>query len=328
MKKFVLIFNVVILSFFFVSWGTFGHEHINRSAVFALPAPLQTFFYNHIDFITQESTVPDLRKYTLNDKAENPRHFIDLENFGSLDSIPKTMDELKKKYDDKFLTQNGILFWYVQDVMDKLTNAFKEKKKTEILFLAADLGHYIGDAHMPLHTSANYDGQQTNQKGIHALWESRLPEMFGTTYNYNTLDARYVDNVQSEIWKIILNSHRLKDTLLLTDRDLKKKFAEDKMYKTDANGKVAKNKYGQTIFSEEYATALHVSLKGMVEEQMRASVQACSDFWFTAWVNAGKPDLSALDPAALTKRNTKQFKQEYKLWKQGKLFGVESEKEF
>ena len=87
-------------------------------------------------------------------------------------------------------------------------------------------------------------------------------------------------------------------------------------------------KKGQTIFSEEYATALHVSLKGMVEEQMRASVQACSDFWFTAWVNAGKPDLSALDPAALTKRNTKQFKQEYKLWKQGKLFGVESEKEF
>lgn len=328
MKNIFLIFSLIVCSVFFISWGTFGHEHINRAAVFALPAPVQTFFYNHIDFITQESTVPDLRKYTLNDKAENPRHFIDLENFGSLDSIPKTMDELKKKYDDKFLSQNGILFWYVQDIMEKLTKAFKEKKKTEILFLAADLGHYIGDAHMPLHTSANYDGQLTNQKGIHALWESRLPEMYGSTYHYNTLEAKYIDNVQAEIWKIILNSHRLKDTLLLADLALKKKFTEDKIYKTDASGKVVKNKYGQTIFSETYAVALHVNLKGMVEDQMRASVQACSDFWYTAWVNAGKPELSTLDPEALTKRNSKQFKQEYKLWKQGKLFGVESEKEF
>ena len=328
MKRIILIFSIVLSSAFLVSWGTFGHEHINRAAVFALPAPVQTFFYNHIDFITQEATVPDLRKYTLNDKAENPRHFIDLENFGSLDSIPKTTEELKKKYDDKFLNSNGILFWYVQDLMEKLTKAFKEKKKTEILFIASDLGHYIGDAHMPLHTSANYDGQMTNQKGIHALWESRLPEMYGTTFNYNTSEAKYIDNVQTEIWNIILNSHKLKDTLLSVDVELRKKFTEDKIFKVDANGKTVKNKFGQPIFSDEYTAAFYKALNGMVEKQMRASVQATANFWYTAWVNAGKPDLSGLDPADLTKRNSKQFKQEYKLWKQGKLFGIESEKEF
>jgi hypothetical protein len=311
-----------------ISWGTFGHEHINRAAVFSLPSPVQTFFYNHIDFITQESTVPDLRKYALNDKSENPRHFMDLENFGSLDSIPKTMEEARKKYDDKFLSQNGILFWYVQDLMEKLTKAFKEKKKTEILFLAADLGHYLGDANMPLHTSANYDGQQTNQKGIHALWESRLPEMYGTSYAYNVREAKHIGNVQAEIWKIILHSHQLKDTLLLTDRELKKKFTEDKIFKTSADGKVLKNKYGQPVFSDEYAKALHTALNGMVEKQMRASVEATADFWYTAWVNAGKPDLGDLDPADLTKRNSKQLKEELKLWKKGKLFGIESEKEF
>ena len=80
MKKLIIIVCVASFSFLLVSWGTFGHEHINRAAVFALPVPLQSFFYNHIDFITQESTVPDLRKYTLNDKTENPRHFFDLEN--------------------------------------------------------------------------------------------------------------------------------------------------------------------------------------------------------------------------------------------------------
>lgn len=328
MKKIILVLSISVFSLALISWGTFGHEHIDRAAVFALPQPLQSFFYNHIDFITQESTVPDLRKYTLNDKAENPRHYIDLENFGSLDSLPKTLEDVKKKYDDKFIQANGILPWYIIDMMNKLTKAFKEKKKTEILFLASDLGHYIGDAHMPLHTSANHDGQMTNQKGIHALWESRLPELFGKEYNYYTGDAKMIDDVEKETWKIIMSTHALVDSVLITDRELKKKFTEDKIYKTDAAGKVIKNKYGQAIFSDEYAKQFHQALKGMVEKQMRASIAATANFWYTAWVNAGKPDLGTLDPSDLTKQNEKLLKKELKLWKQGKLFGVESEKEF
>ncbi len=328
MKKLLIIPCFTGLSALLVSWGTFGHEHINRSAVFALPVPLQSFFYNHIDFITQEATVPDLRKYTLNDKAENPRHFIDLENFGSIDSLPKNMNEAKSKYDDKFLQQNGILPWYVEDLMDKLTKAFKEKKKTEILFLAADLGHYIGDAHMPFHTSANYDGQMTNQKGIHALWESRLPELCGKNYNYFSPDAKQINDIHKEIWRIIMSTHRLVDTALIIDRELKKKFTDDKIYKSDKEGKVIKNKFGQQIFSDEYSKQYHEALKGMVEKQMQASITATASFWYTAWVNAGKPDLSDLDSSDLTKRNSKMFEEEYQLWKKGQLFGVESDKEF
>jgi S1/P1 Nuclease len=326
MKK-IIFSSIIIASLSGIAWGTFGHEHINRAAVLALPSPMQSFFYNHIDFITQEATVPDLRKYTLNDKAEPPRHFIDLENYGAMDTLPKTMEAAKKKYDDKFLSQNGTLLWYVQELMEKLTKAFKEKKKTEILFIAADLGHYLGDANMPLHTSANYDGQQTNQKGIHALWESRIPEVFGSNYNYYTGDAQYIENVQTEIIKIIAHSHQLVDTLLMVDKELKKKFTEDKLYKS-RDGGIVKNKFGQPIFSDEYTTQFHAALNGMVEKQMRASVVATTNFWYTAWVNAGKPDLSSLDPADLTKRNNKLLKQELKRWKKGKLFGIESEKEF
>ena len=188
--------TAIVLAPIIISWGVFGHEHINRAAVLALPSPLQTFFYNHIDFITQESTVPDLRKYTLSDKAENPRHFVDLENYGGMDSLPLTFGEVKSRYDDKFISQNGILPWYIDSMMDKLTKAFKEKRKMEILFIAADLGHYIGDAFMPLHTTVNHDGQTTNQKGIHSFWESHLPELFGDGYNFNVGEAKYIDNVQ------------------------------------------------------------------------------------------------------------------------------------
>lgn len=327
-KPTIIIASIICVAFFTLSWGIFVHERINNAAVMALPKPLQTFFYNHIDFITQESTIPDLRKYTLNDKAEHPRHYIDIENFGSYDSIPHQFDTAKKKYDEKFLSSNGILPWYIQDVMTKLTKAFKDKRKTEILFLAADLGHYIGDAHMPLHTSANHNGQLTNQKGIHALFESAIPEMFGKNYNYHTGEAQYIDNIELATWAMVQDSHSLVEPLLLIDRKLREKYTEDKMYLIDENGTIVKNKFNDLIFSKDYKTDLHEALNGMVEKQIRKSIIATSNFWYTAWVNAGKPNLDNLDMKEQTDRNSKRLKQDLKLWKKGILFGLESEKDF
>lgn len=321
---FCLFGSIAMLS----SWGTFGHEHINHSAVLALPKPLQLFFYNHIDFITQESTVPDLRKYTLNDKAERPRHYIDLENFGTIDSIPKSAPAAFKKYDAAFIANNGSLPWYIQEMMQKLTTAFKEKRKTEILFLAADLGHYIGDATMPLHTSTNHNGQLTDQKGIHSLWESQIPEMFGDNYNFKVENARYIDNVEQETWNIVAQTHQLLVPLLLADKNLRNTMKKEDIFQKDAQGNNAKNKFNDLIFSKEYTQKLNESLNDMVEKQIKKAIQSTADFWYTAWVNAGKPDLSDLDTKDLTPSNQRKLKKELKAWSKGKLVGVKNEKEF
>ncbi|QKJ63883.1 zinc dependent phospholipase C family protein [Flavobacterium sp. M31R6] len=328
LKQSVLTFSAIGVAFITLSWGIFGHEHINNAAVMALPKPMQTFFYNHLDFITQESTVPDLRKYTLRDKAENPRHFMDLENFGDVESIPLPFEEAKKKYDEKFLADNGILPWYIQEVMTKLTKAMKDKRKTEILFLAADLAHYIGDANMPLHTSANHDGQLTNQKGIHSMFESRIPEMFGKNYNYYTGEAKYVDNVEKATWDMLKDSHSQVEPLLLIDRKLRATFTPETLYNKDEKGNIAKNKFGDLIYSKEYVAQFHTALNGMVESQMRKAIVSTANFWYTAWVNAGKPDLDGLDSKELTNRHKKNLKNDLKLWKTGKLFGLESENDF
>ncbi len=319
---------LLMLMPFFLSWGPVGHEPINRTAVLALPAPVQSFFYNHIDFITQESTVPDLRKYLLNDPWEKPRHFLDLENFGSYDSLPATLAEAKMKYSADFLQQNGILPWYLQERMDKLTKAFKNTSKTEILFLAADLGHYLGDAHMPLHTSANYDGQLTNQTGIHAFFESQLPEMFIEKYNFHIGEAVYIQDVPKEIKRIILATHLLVNTLLLAERELNQQFPAEQVYLHDASGSILKNNYNSPVHSAAYAQQYHQKLKGMVEKQLRLAMSATSNFWYTAWVNAGKPDLSKLDPLEQTKRNKPHHKKELSLFKKGKLQDIQCEKEF
>jgi hypothetical protein len=202
----------------------------------------------------------------------------------------------------------------------KLTTAFKERRKDAILFLAGDIAHYIADAYMPLHTSLNHDGQLTDQRGIHAFWEVHLPELFGNAYNFNTGEARYLDDPTSETWRIIRESNAQVETLLAADRKLKTQFSKEQIWELDSAKNIKKNAYGQRVHTLEYAKAYHTALNGMVERQMRSAIGSIANFWYTAWVNAGKPDLAGLDSEALTKRNKPHLDEETELWKQGKLF--------
>ncbi len=309
-------------------WGAWGHKHINRAAVFALPGGMIKFYYNHIDFITEGAVVPDLRRGVLNDRNEPPRHYIDIEDFGNIpiDSFPKTTKEAYTKYDSAFLNKTGFLPWYIQTLMDKLTQAFQKGSKSEIIFISTELGHYIADAHMPLHTASNYDGQQTNQRGVHALWESRLPELFGNNYDFKTGKAKFISDIPAETWKIIAQSHSLEIPLLMAEKKLRDNFKKENLYKKDSSGKNILS-YNQPVFSDEYARQFNTALGGMVEQQLRLSIQDIANYWYTAWINAGKPDLLLLDDNHLTRQNAKNFKAEYKAWNQGEILNLDIEKE-
>ena len=310
-------------------WGVYGHSKINRGAVLALPKEMGLFFYNHADFITEESSAPDVRKYTMNDKTEFPRHYIDLEKYDYVnpERMPKTLDDAKIKYGKDSVDKFGTLPWTIQEMEVKLTNAMRKKNKTEILFLAANLGHYIGDAHMPLHTALNHDGQLTGQQGIHALWESQLPEQFGKNYSYYA-EPHYIENVEQETWAIIDTSHKLVEGLLYIDKKLRKDKPVEMLYKIGTTGQPATNSYGAKIHSYEYAHVYHELLQGMVEAQMRSAIQETASFWYTAWVNAGKPNLGELDPKYITDRNEKFYQEDIRYWKRGKVTGYKVVNEY
>ncbi len=319
MKK-VFITTIIIFSgiTFLYAWGTWGHKHIGRAAVFSLPAEMRTFYYNHIDFITEGSVVPDLRRGVLNDRAEPPRHYIDIEDFGNIDvdDLPKTWKEATSKYDSGFLHKTGFLPWYIQTLMDKLTAAFKRKNRSEIIFISAELSHYIADAHVPLHTSSNHDGQLTDQKGIHSFWESQLPELFGDNYNFYTGEAVYIADVSAEIFRMIKHSHELAEITLGVERILKNSTSKDKIFESK---NLKDTSQIQRRRSADYAKKYHEALNGMVEKQLRSAVSTLGSFWYTAWVNASKPDISSLDDEHLTNQNKKNFKREIKAWRKGKI---------
>lgn len=312
------------------AWGSWGHQHINNAAVFTLPAEMRVFFYNHADFITEEAVVPDLRKFINGDRTEGPKHFIDLEEYDytTAAAMPQTLKDAKAAYEDGKWQKSGSLPWQIQEMQAKLTEAFKEKNKTKILYIAGDLAHYIGDATQPLHTTSNYDGQQTNQKGIHSFFESQLPELFGNNYRFNTGEVHYIKNIAAETWAIIGHSHALKDSLLQTELDVKKRFKGEE-YDKDAQGNVRKNQFGQWVRTKAFARAYHDALNGMIEHQLCTAVTETASFWYTAWADAGKPDLNDLDPKTITKRNRKNLEKDEKSFRQtGRLNSFSADAEY
>ncbi len=377
------------------NWGFFGHQRINRMAVFTLPPEMIGFYKQNIEYVTAHAVDPDKRRYA--SKLEAFRHYIDADHWGvapfpnlprrwtdallrymdvsvvtekndtlqlfgnnvvRIDTTQKRLDKrtitLKSKgiqrifhkdsltlnyqtyrnffakniesqyYDDAFivapdslaklfaaekiplkwkgiilkdhLTEYGIAPYHLELMQRRLTTAFKERNSQKILRLSAEIGHYIGDCHVPLHTTENYNGQMSNQVGIHGFWESRIPELFADNeYDYFTGKADYLPNFHGFVWKTITDSHALLDSVLLTEKDLVAKTSQDKQ-------QCYEERLGVNVLVQckDFARAWQTRMNGMVEARMRAAIRAVGCAWYTAWVDAGQPDLSKLDKPALT----------------------------
>ena len=184
--------------------------------------------------------------------------------------------------------EHGILPWHLKDQVSRLSRAFEKRDLERILRYSADLGHYVGDAHVPLHTTENYNGQLTGQKGIHAFWESRIPELFADEeYDYFVGPAEYIDNVQEYVWDIVLKSHSYVDSVLLIEADLRRTFPVDLQMCY-----VQRGSSQQYLECEAFAKAYQERMRGMVEERMRASIRSVGSLWYTAWVDAGQPNMT------------------------------------
>jgi hypothetical protein len=156
----------------------------------------------------------------------------------------------------------------------------------------------------------NYDGQLTNQKGLHALWESRLPELFADHYNLYTGKARYIDNPLSQAFILCRSSFKCVDSVVKMEQQLDKSFPHDHKYSLQQRGERK-----VTDYSPEYCKAYHQLLKGMVERRMRTAILMVGSFWYSAWVDAGQPDLNKLIATPLTAEQKAKLDKEEDIFK-------------
>jgi hypothetical protein len=317
MKKSLLFIIFSVLYQHCFCWGFFAHPRINYYAVFLLPPQMMVLYKPNIDFITEHAVDPDKRRYVSSEEGQ--RHFIDIDYYGKYpyDSLPRKWEDAVAKYSETTLRVNGIGPWWVQIMYSRLVNAFKERDQAKILKFSAELGHYIADAHVPLHTSTNHDGQLTGQQGVHAFWESRVPELLADKeWSFFIGKAEYIKNTAGFIWKRVVESGAAADTVLACERELTKKFSADKKFAfEERNAKIVRQ------YSSAYTKAYNELLKGMVERRMRGSIYAVASFWYTAWVDAGQPDLAKLSNKPFSEEDLKEFELLNQSWRTGEMKG-------
>jgi len=271
------------------SWGFWAHKRINRLAVFTLPPEMIRFYKKNIEFLSEHAVDPDKRRYAVEGEAQ--RHFIDVDHYGTypFSNVPHRWRDAVSALTEDTLQEYGIIPWHIPVMVNRLTDAFKEKDILKILKTSADLGHYVGDSHVPLHTTENYNGQMTNQVGIHGFWESRLPELYGENYNYFVGKAVVLKDPLETAWSSVLESHLALDSVLRFEKWLNDSFPSDQKY-----GFENRNNVLTKVYSTYYSFVYHQMQVGQVERRMRTAVYRLGCFWYTAWVNAGQPDLDKL----------------------------------
>jgi S1/P1 Nuclease len=268
-SKMLLLFVLIPLSFIY-SWGEKGHALINKKAVEILPAEMNSFKVWK-DYLSQHASDADYRKEK--DKSEGPRHYIDIDFYEEFQNgkMIENEEELVSKYGDSVVTSKGILPWATLQTLNNLTEAFKEKNRDKILIYGADLGHYVGDGHQPMHTVVNYNGQLTGQKGVHYRYEVTMLDKNIDTLQQIT-DSSNVGYVKDPL-QFIFNyiSYANSVNVVLLDAD---KSAHELAGSTESD-----NYFRLMWFKTSYVTQM----------QFRIAEQDLASLLYTAWVNAGKP---------------------------------------
>ena len=282
MKKIILI---LFFSQSLFGWGFWSHKKISEKSIEILPTEMKYFFSLHKDYIIENSVAPD--KWRFRDKSEGAKHYIDLDRYGNypFEMIPKKFEIAIEKYSLEKINENGTLPWIIEDFTEKLTIAFKQKDKEKILYYASWLAHYVSDAHVPLHTTENYNGQFTNQHGLHARWETEIPKKFGNKFELNPIEPKIISKINAETFRIVLDSYQ----------NLERVLESDKFAQYDEKGlptfKPRKNNKGMN-FSKKYYQIFYKRLNRLVENRMEKSISSVASFWMTSWINAGKPNLN------------------------------------
>lgn len=267
------------------AWGFEAHRFVMDRAIALLPDAIRPLFERHRAMVVERSIDPDtwlgrLAGY----ESEAPNHFLDLdwEGYGPYPfaALPRDLTAAIAKYGRERVEQNGLVPWRVEEFHGSLRRAFEAYERRgpfgryDILFFAAWLAHYVSDAHVPFHAVLNYDGQLTNQHGIHARFESILFERYLSTLTIAPKAVPPILQPRDYVFDVLIEGTRLVPPIL----------------KADLEALGGGDVYGDTYF-ERFFTAN----RAVLERRLNESIAAVAAMIAGAWEAAGKPPVP-LDP--------------------------------
>ena len=256
------------------SWGEKAHRKINSSCVEFFPKEL-TQLKDWAALLGDHGSDPDIKKRI--DKTEFVKHFIDIDNFDDFNNKHRIVENFEmacQKYGKEKIKKEGTLPWATDSTYRALVQDFKSGNWQRAALTAADLGHYVGDGHMPLHIAANYDGQLTGQTGIHRRYEETMIDKHIGEIQFKTSTCRKIRGVQSYIFNYLYANHSYIDLLLQADS-------------------IAHELAGKQ-YNEVYYNSLWDKTNSFTVRLLEEASKVTATLIYSAWVEAGKPKIPAI----------------------------------
>lgn len=263
---------IVIASAIFVSWGSQGHRKISQNSSLSYNNEMAPFL-SWVSFLTDHASDADYRKSE--DPNEGVRHYIDIDyypEFRSNGRIAQSWDSIVALHGIWNVTNTGILPWATLSTYNSLKVAMQEGDWSHAMILAADLGHYVADGHMPLHLTENYNGQLTGNSGIHSRFESTMINANINEIVYTGDSIGEIEDVSGYIFNYIYDNYPYLDSILAADN-----------YARSINSSTSSTAYKQALWQK--------SKKFTIKLFSDAS-HALAELIHAAWVEAGKPAMS------------------------------------
>lgn len=261
---------------------------INRLAASNLPPDVPEFLrtpaaINEIDYLGPE---PDRWRSPAEPElnaAQAPEHFIDLELADKLGPLPHKRFEFEAEAYAAHMPPDkiGLQPWEADEVWERLKAAMREYRMLKasgqdlepveqaILFYAGWLGHYVGDASQPLHTTVQYNG-----------WTGPNPNGYTTSHQIHHIfegvfvaDNMHPAEVQSKMTPVRKIDGDIFDAYMAYIRHT--------------------NTYVEKLYQLEKAGGFNGAgtseSRGFVAERLGAGASMLRDMVYTAWIRSAEP---------------------------------------
>lgn len=254
------------------AWGPAAHRLANNWAVQILPPGIRSFFEANRQFLIDHANDPD--DWIKKDRYERMRHYIYLDKYGLFPylSLPHAYKRALEKHGSGKIARAGVLPWQIGEYSLRLTNDLKAQKWEAAKLDAAVLGHYVADAHDPLHTTQNFDGQLTAEAGLAARFGTALIDRYANFFMFRSDDAVKIDDPTEYAFQTVLESNTWVDQIIWADR---------------------RSLEGLPGFNDDYFDRFYTQIGSQAAREISGAAHDIGSYWYTAWLNAGRPSLPA-----------------------------------
>ena len=254
------------------AWGPGAHRLVNNWAISTLSPAIRPFFEANRAFIVDHASDPD--DWIKKDPYERSRHYIYLDKYGLFPYIdlPYSYKDAVEKYGGRRLSHNGILPWRIGEYSLRLTNDLKAQKWDDAKLDAAVLASYVADAHDPLSTTQNFNGQLTGQQGLAVRFGTSLVDRYANFFMFRAEEAGKVDDPTAYGFSMVIEANTWVDRVLWADW-----YA----------------RAGLTDYTDEYFDRFYTKIGSTAVQELNAAAHDAGSYWNSAWMNAGQPALPA-----------------------------------